>query len=244
LAERRDVAVPVGEKLDLDVARPLEIALAEDRVVAECRRSLAPRRRERLVELLRRAHDAHAAPTAARGRLDEQRETDLLRRPAREDGDARRTRGLLRSQLVAPGAQRGRWRADPDQSRLEHGLGELRALGEEAIAGMDGIGAGLARGAHLLGRVEIGRDLDERVRGLGVERAAVVGSRDRDRLDALGAAGAEDAKRDLPTVGNEQAAHPAESRLRLAERTGRLGAFGSTLLVSPTLEVEGASPCG
>src|SRR5207249_1345097 len=26
LAERRDVAVPVGEKLDLDVARPLEIA--------------------------------------------------------------------------------------------------------------------------------------------------------------------------------------------------------------------------
>src|SRR3954447_2130964 len=35
LAERRDVAVLVGEELDLDVARPLEIALAEDRVVSE-----------------------------------------------------------------------------------------------------------------------------------------------------------------------------------------------------------------
>ncbi len=104
---------------------------------------------------------------------------------------------------------------------------------------MDGIGAGLARGAHLLGRVEIGRDLDERVRRLRVERTAVVGSSDGDRLDALGDAGAEDAKRDLPTIGNG-----AESRLRLAERTGRRGGFGSTLLVSPTLEVEGVSPCG
>src|SRR5436190_18128908 len=71
LAERRDVAVPVGEELDLDVARPLEIALAEDRVVAEGGR-LAPRRRERLLQLLGHAHDAHAAPAAARGGLDEE----------------------------------------------------------------------------------------------------------------------------------------------------------------------------
>src|SRR5206468_1479396 len=38
-----------------------------------------------------------------------------------------------------------------------------------------------------------------------------------------------DAQRDLPTVGNEQAAHRAESRLRLAERTGRRGGSGSSL---------------
>ncbi len=183
LAERRDVAVLVGEELDLDVARPVEIALAEDRVVAERRRCLAARRRERFVELLGCAYDAHPAPAAARGRLDEQREADLLRRPARQDGHAGRARGLLGGQLVAPGSQRGRRRADPGQSRVEHGLRQLGALGEEAVAGMDGVGAGLPRGAHVLGRVEVGRDLDERVRRLGVERTAVVGSRDRDRLD-------------------------------------------------------------
>ena len=102
LAERRNVAVRVGEELDLDVAGPLEVALAEDRVVAERSRRLAPRRGERLVELLGRTHDTHAAAAAAGGRLDEQREADLLRRPARQDGDARRARCLLRRELVAP----------------------------------------------------------------------------------------------------------------------------------------------
>ena len=121
LAERRDVAVLVGEELDLDVARPLEVALAEDRVVAERGRRLAPRGRERLVELLRRAHDAHPAPAAARGRLDEQREADLLRRPARQDGDAGRARRLLRGELVAarPAAPpaAGRPRSAPPRAR-------------------------------------------------------------------------------------------------------------------------------
>src|SRR5262249_36776774 len=52
LAKRRDVAVPVSEKLDLDMARTLEVALAEDRVVAERRCRLAPRGGERLLQLL------------------------------------------------------------------------------------------------------------------------------------------------------------------------------------------------
>ena len=42
LAERHDVAVRVGEDLDLDVARALEVALAEDRVVAERCARLSP----------------------------------------------------------------------------------------------------------------------------------------------------------------------------------------------------------
>ena len=68
---------------------------------------------------------------------------------------------------------------------------------------MHGVGAGLASGAHVLGGIEVGGDLDERVRGLGVERAAVVGRRHGDRLDTLGAAGAEDAQRDLPAIRDE-----------------------------------------
>ena len=63
LAEREHGAVRVGEQLDLDVARPLEVALEEDRVVAERARRLALRGRDRFVELVRRAHDR-----ACRGR--------------------------------------------------------------------------------------------------------------------------------------------------------------------------------
>ena len=93
------------------------------------------------------------------------------------------------------------------EPRLDHRLGELGALREEAVAGMHGVGARLARGTHVLGRVEIRRDLDDRVRRLRVERAAVVGRRDGDRLEPLRAAGAEDAQRDLPAVGYEHSAH-------------------------------------
>src|SRR6476661_493151 len=209
LAERRDAAVLVGEELDLDMARPLEIALAEDRVVAKRGCRLAPRGRKRLVQLLGRTDDAHAAPAASRGSLDEERESDLLGSPARQDGDTGLARRLLCRQLVAARPQRRRGWADPGQPRLEHGLGELRALGEKAVTGMDGVGAGLPRGTDVFGRVEVGGDLDERVRGLRVERAAVVRSGHGDGLDALDAAGAEDAERDLPTVGDEQPAHGA-----------------------------------
>ena len=73
------VAVRVGEELDLDVPRPLDVALAEDAVVAEGRLRLAPRGRERVLELGRLADDAHPAPAAAGRRLDEQREPELLR---------------------------------------------------------------------------------------------------------------------------------------------------------------------
>ena len=90
-------------------------------------------------------------------------------------------------------------------------LGEIAALGEEAVAGVDGVGARLLRGAHVLGRVEVRGDLDDRVGGAGVERAAIVRCDDGGRLDPEPAAGAEDAQRDLATVRNE---HPAERHRR------------------------------
>src|SRR5262249_14588658 len=74
LAESRDVAVPVGQELDLDMERVLEVALAEDGVVAERCGRLATRRRERLVELLRCADDAHPAAASTGRGLDEERE--------------------------------------------------------------------------------------------------------------------------------------------------------------------------
>ena len=63
LAERDDVAGAVRQQLDLDVAGPLDVALAEDAVVSERGLGLACRGRERLVELGR----AHGR-SACRGR--------------------------------------------------------------------------------------------------------------------------------------------------------------------------------
>src|SRR5438094_167232 len=83
---------------------------------------------------------------------------------------------------------RRRTRADPREARVEHGLGQLGALGEEAVAGVDGVGAGGARSAHLLVHVEVGRHLDRRIRRASVQGVAVVGRRDRGRLDPEGAA--------------------------------------------------------
>src|SRR5205085_10499949 len=120
-----------GQELDLDVARALEVALAEDGIVAERACRLSPGRRERLLELIRRGHDAHAAAAAAGSRLDEEREADLLRGPAREHRDAGGPGRLLRGELVTARPQRRRRRADPDQPSPEHSLGELGALGEE-----------------------------------------------------------------------------------------------------------------
>ena len=87
LAEARDGAVRVGEQLDLDVARPLEVALEEQPVVAERRSGLAARL-DGVVELPRAAHDAHASAAAAGGGLDEQREAELCGLAAGDDGNA------------------------------------------------------------------------------------------------------------------------------------------------------------
>ena len=84
LAEDEDVAVGVGDELHLDVARALEVALAEHRAVAERGLRLAARRRERRIELGRGADDPHAPPASTGCRLDDEREADLFRIPLRQ----------------------------------------------------------------------------------------------------------------------------------------------------------------
>ena len=66
-AQGDDRSVRVGEKLHLDVARALQVALAVERPVTERAGGLALRGGQRLLELRRVAHDAHAPPAAARG---------------------------------------------------------------------------------------------------------------------------------------------------------------------------------
>ena len=108
------------------------------RWIAERRLRLALRRRQRVGEIGRALHDAHPAPAAARRRLDQDRETDRFGGPlagsasspspsiAGDERDARRRHQALGGDLIAHRGDRGGWWADPDQPRIEDGLGEAR----------------------------------------------------------------------------------------------------------------------
>ena len=80
LAEPDRVLVLVGQHLDLDVARVLEELLHVDGRVAERRAGFGARRLHRVDQRRLGVHDAHAAPAAAAGRLDDHRVADRARR--------------------------------------------------------------------------------------------------------------------------------------------------------------------
>ena len=95
-------------------------------------------------------------------------------------------------------------RADEDKAGGADGLGEVGVLGQEPVAGVDRVGAGLLRGADVLLRVEIAADLDRLARGARVKRPTVVRSDDGDGLDAQLVARAEDPQRYLAAVRYEE----------------------------------------
>jgi hypothetical protein len=78
LAQVDGVALAVGQHLDLDVARVLQEFLHVDHVVAERGLGLGLRGLDGGHQRRRLAHDAHAAPAAAAGGLDDHRVADLL----------------------------------------------------------------------------------------------------------------------------------------------------------------------
>ena len=81
---------------------------------------------------------------------------------------------------------------------------------------MDRVRADLLSRSDVLARVEVARDLDELVGGAGVQRAAVVGSRDRHGRDPELAARPEDAHGDLAAVRHEELLDP--HRVGIVER--------------------------
>src|SRR3954453_15191785 len=92
LEQRDDIAVRVGEDLDLDVPRCLEVALEEHRRIAEGAAGLPRGPLDGFVELRSRSHDPHPAAATTGGCLDQQGKSDVctagdISRPG-QGGDA------------------------------------------------------------------------------------------------------------------------------------------------------------
>jgi hypothetical protein len=188
-ADDDDVAVGVGEHLRLDVARLVQVALDEALAAAERGRGLAHRRVVQLGDLLLGAGDLHAAPPAAERGLDRHGQAVLAgegehlvgaghrvvraghERRARAGGD------VPGGDLVTEVADRLRGRADPGDARVDHGLGEVGVLRQEAVAGVDAVGAGPARRVDDLVEHEVGLR-----RGGAAEREGLVGQPDERRV--------------------------------------------------------------
>ena len=198
-----------------------DVALDQHAVVAEGVDRLALGAVQLVVELGGVGHDAHALAAAAGRRLDQHGKADALRLGAQKlrrlvlavVAGHQRHAGLLHQRLgfglAAHGADRGGGRADEDDARVGAGFGESGVFRQEAVAGMDRLGArafgGVQDGVRPQVAVAGGRraDVDGLVGHLDMQRLGVGVGIDRDRADAEPAGGADDAAGDLAAVGDQ-----------------------------------------
>ncbi len=250
LAEVQQTAAPVAEHLHLHVARPLEELLEIDPGIAERRLRLATRGGQRIRQLLRARHGAHALAAAAARRFHEHRIAQGagaaagLRDVARahlgagHQWHAGAIGGGARGDLVAHGGDGLGRRPDPGEPGVHDGAREAGVLGEEAVAGMDGVGprvpCRLDEGIHAEIRLpgRRGSDADGVVGGEDVRRLAVRVGVDRHGGEPLGVAGAGDADGDLAAVGDQHAPH---GHMRKTPQVVRgTGACSAAASVSPS----------
>ncbi len=137
-------ALAVAKHLDFDVARPLKVFFQIHCVVAERCLGFAARRCERNAEIGLRVRDLHAAPAAARGRLDQHGKTDAARKlarlalggdtavGARHHRNAEAHRRALGFDLVAHQADVFGPRPDEVHVVLAEDFGKARVLGQES----------------------------------------------------------------------------------------------------------------
>src|SRR5690606_19442620 len=153
LAEMDAPARPVAEDLHLEVPGLWQEALHIDLGIAEGGLGLAPAGLPGLLDLVGLRDDAHAAPAAAGHGLDHHRAACRKAREefarfleprgmpgAFEDRHAQLARPLARAGLVAEQRERLGRGADEDEARRLDPARELGILGEEAVAGVDGVG--------------------------------------------------------------------------------------------------------
>ena len=198
-------------------------------------------------DLLARMGDAHALAAAAGRRLDHHGIADLVGDLGRVLGaldhaeeaghgrDFRRVGEFLGFDLVAHRLDGARIGADEDDAGLGQRLGESGALGEEAIAGMHGLGAGLPAGLddlvdHQVGFRRGGGPMRDRLVGhLDMQRVGVGVGIDGDGPDPQPLGGLHHAAGDLAAIGDEdfrEHARPPPACSGLAGVHKRRGAAG------------------
>ena len=220
----------IADDLNLDVPRPRDQLLHIDRARSERRLRFRPAPRVRLLHIRRRRHHPHPATAAARQRLDHNRAPraqplqELARlRPRHRPRAARQHRHVMlrrprpRPRLVPQQFQRLHRRPHERDPLLPAAPRELRVLGQEAVAGMDRVAAGLLRRRHHPLDIHVGRrsrpvQRDRLRRAPGVQRCRVVAGVDRDRLNAQLLGRPHDPNRDLAPIGDQQLVDSYDTR--------------------------------
>ncbi len=215
----------VRENLRLDMARSIKKALKKTFATTEGGFRLAHGGMIELCHILHLPGHLQSPPAAAMRCLDRNRQTVRLCKgdhllgcfnraiAAGDQRSADRKRDPPRLDLVAERFDHVRIRTDPCEACLLYGAGEFRPFGQEPIAGMHGIRTGPAGNLDELLDVEIGlcrttaaqpisliREPDE-------QRIQIRVGIDRDGLEPVVAAGADDAHGDFAAIGNQHFLH-------------------------------------
>ena len=219
LAEVDDVALGIAQDLELDVARVLDEFLDVNPAVAERLLRLAAGGVVALDEGDIAVRGAHALAAAAGHGLDHDRVADLLGDlqclllgvddvlGAGGDWHAGLAGQLAAQRLVLEGVHRGRFRPDKADVAALANIGEVGVLGEEPVAGMDGVdvlhlgGGDDAVDPQVAFAAGGSADADRVVGHLGVHRVCVRLRVDGDGADVQLPAGADDPDGDLPAIG-------------------------------------------
>jgi hypothetical protein len=221
LAQVHEVAVMVAKHLEFDVPRVFQILLDVDVPDAERSLRFTLRGPEQVAQICRRPYDAHPAAAAAGNGLDDDRIADVLRalerlffaveRPVA--AGQHRHAGLLHraasARLVAHQLDHIGVRADEaDMARLAD-FREVRAFRKEAVARMNGVGAGDFGRADDRRDVQVAvgaprrSDADVFIGVLDVQGVLIGLGIDSDRADTELAARDNHPQRDLSTIGDQ-----------------------------------------
>ena len=232
----------IAQQLDFDMARVGDELFDEHPVIAEAVQALALGRFKAFAHVGLAEGQPHALAAAACAGLHHHRIADLARDPHRvlsignladkagDDIDARLHGQLLGLDLVAHGGDGAHRRADKGDVLLRQRLGKTGPFGQEAIAGMYRLRAGLlARGDDLVGdKVALagrrGADMHGLVSQLH-KGAARIGIRiDRHRGNTHAARSADDPAGNFAAIGDEDFCEHYTEPLGLAARAIRMPA--------------------
>ena len=244
--KRQHGAVMIGQQLHFDVPRRQDAPLQIHRAVAERRLRFGARGAQRRWQVLGARDRPHALAAAAGHGLQHQRIADArgrlhhvgIRRliadrllGAGHHRHAGGDRRLARRRLAAHhGDGLGR-RADEDQPGVAARGRELFVLGQEPVAGMHRVGAGLpcdlddGVDAQVALARRAGADRPRFVGQAHVQGRAVAVGIDRHRSDPHVAARADHTDRDLAAVGDQDLLHQP-NRLRFYQLAAGAGAGG------------------